>query len=333
MKVKEEVSKILSTKSTKTTKNAIGMSSAAIFAPLVLSSVLVALSPMTAAFAQTVSCGDTITKSTALASDVGPCPENGIIIGADNITLDCNGHSITAASGNSYPSAGVEMIGHSGVTIRNCIVTGFNGYGFHLEKSSNNKLLGNKAINNNQGFVVNGDFATNSDKNTLDRNTATGNAGNGFSVSFDSNYNSLTRNTASGNQGAGFYLYVTDYNTLTGNTATNNGYAGVDVDIASNNKLTGNTAASNDKIGFTISGSSNTLTGNTARSNGDNGFTIADSSNTLTGNRADTNTGFGYQDSTQGTGTKGTANTYRGNECHGNGAGGSSPSGLCRPQA
>ena len=306
---------------------------------LVLSSVFVALSPSIAAFAQTaiISCGDTITKSTTLTSDIGPCSGNGLIIGVDNIVLNCNGHSITGAGeSDSADSNGIQIIGHSGVTIRNCIVTGFNGLrdnGFYLYQSSNNKLLGNKAVDNDVGFVINGNFSANGGNNTLDRNIATGNQGNGFNVSYRSNYNLLTRNTASNNGGNGFSFYVTSHNILTGNTATRNGDAGAYVSIASNNKLTENTAASNDKIGFLISCSSNTLTGNTARSNGDNGFTIADSSNTLTGNRADTNTRFGYRDSTQGSRTKGTDNTYRGNECHGNTAGGSDPTGLCRPQA
>jgi hypothetical protein len=39
-------------------------------------------------------CGDTITVSTKLVKDLVNCPNNGIVIGADNITLDLNGHVI-----------------------------------------------------------------------------------------------------------------------------------------------------------------------------------------------------------------------------------------------
>src|SRR5436190_10859883 len=38
--------------------------------------------------ANDVSCGDTITTSTTLDSDLVNCPNNGVVIGADNITLD-----------------------------------------------------------------------------------------------------------------------------------------------------------------------------------------------------------------------------------------------------
>ncbi len=62
-----EKSKIFTNDNTTTTK-AMGISTAPVLIALSFVSVL---SPMTAAFAQTtVSCGDTITKSTTLTSDI-----------------------------------------------------------------------------------------------------------------------------------------------------------------------------------------------------------------------------------------------------------------------
>jgi large repetitive protein len=46
------------------------------------------------ALASHVSCGETITTDTTLDSDLVNCPNNGIIIGASNIILDLNGHTI-----------------------------------------------------------------------------------------------------------------------------------------------------------------------------------------------------------------------------------------------
>ena len=46
------------------------------------------------ALASHVGCGDTITTDTTLDSDLVNCRNNGIVIGADNITLDLNGHTI-----------------------------------------------------------------------------------------------------------------------------------------------------------------------------------------------------------------------------------------------
>src|SRR4029450_12122301 len=46
------------------------------------------------ALASHVRCGDTITSDTTLDSNLVNCPNNGIVIGADNVTLDLNGHTI-----------------------------------------------------------------------------------------------------------------------------------------------------------------------------------------------------------------------------------------------
>ena len=46
-----------------------------------------------------VSCGDTITADTTLDNDLVDCPNNGIVIGADDVTLDLNGHTIDGDGG------------------------------------------------------------------------------------------------------------------------------------------------------------------------------------------------------------------------------------------
>jgi hypothetical protein len=79
---------------------------------LVLGAVL-GLAP--GAMAASPQCGDTITQDTTLTSDLGPCPENGLVIGADNITLDLGSHTVTGQSGG----VGVIVKDRRGVTVRN----------------------------------------------------------------------------------------------------------------------------------------------------------------------------------------------------------------------
>jgi hypothetical protein len=50
-------------------------------------------------------CGDTITTDTTLHKNLVDCPNNGIVIGADKITLDLNGHLI---DGDGTPTSGCE---------------------------------------------------------------------------------------------------------------------------------------------------------------------------------------------------------------------------------
>ncbi len=76
------------------------------------------------ALAVNVSCGDTITADTTLHHNLLNCPNNGIFIGADNITLDLNYHTIdgdgTHAAGcgpQEDCDLGVASIDHNGVTV------------------------------------------------------------------------------------------------------------------------------------------------------------------------------------------------------------------------
>ncbi len=65
-----------------------------------------------------ISCGDRITRSTTLTADVGPCPANGIIIGADNIMLNLNGHSVSGTAGpGTGNDAGIRLPNKTGVRI------------------------------------------------------------------------------------------------------------------------------------------------------------------------------------------------------------------------
>lgn len=71
-------------------------------------------------------CGTTMSTSTTLTTDVGPCQGDGVIIGADNVTLDLNGHRIigsvgtagaAGAPGAQTDTAGVRVVGRTGVTV------------------------------------------------------------------------------------------------------------------------------------------------------------------------------------------------------------------------
>src|SRR5436190_5635500 len=78
---------------------------------LVLAGV-VALSGAEAA--SNVSCGDTITTDTTLHRNLVNCPNNGIVIGADNVTLDLNYHTIDG-TGTPFAGCGQDEICDSGV--------------------------------------------------------------------------------------------------------------------------------------------------------------------------------------------------------------------------
>ncbi|MDP9419827.1 MAG: hypothetical protein M3P53_06730 [Actinomycetota bacterium] len=51
------------------------------------------------ATADHVGCGAVITANVTLDADVGPCTGTGLIVGADNLTLNLGGHRVFATAG------------------------------------------------------------------------------------------------------------------------------------------------------------------------------------------------------------------------------------------
>ncbi len=209
----------------------------------------------TAAGAAVVSCGQVITETTVLENDVGPCPANGahgIVIGASNITLDLNGHTVfgTTARGEG---AGVYMLHRTDVTVKNGTVRDFDGgvavdggsgntitgitardnigtlnvtrygEGIALLSSTNNRVVGNLVAHNGP-FGGIGLYSIN---NSEHARTTTGNA-NGNLI--DSNQvvdNNIPR-TAQVNDSDGIRVErLAEFNTISNNRVTGSGLDGI----------------------------------------------------------------------------------------------------------
>jgi len=234
-------------------------------------------------------CGATITTNTTLTGNIGPCSSAGLIIGANGITLNCAGLLISGMTGNT--NDGIYLNGVTGVTVKNCKVTGFYD-GFYLDHSSSNKLLGNTSNRNGSGCNNDGFTLYHSSSNTLTKNTADSNGEHGFSL-LESSHNRLLGNTANGNGigcgGIGFYVFDSPRNSLTKNTAN-----------------------TNSNYGFWLTGSlstANTLTKNIANSNTDYGYLDETSSSSASVPHWDTANSYGTTVAALSTtGDKGTGN-------------------------
>ena len=108
-------------------------------------------------------CGDTITADTRLDGDLVDCPNNGIVIGADDITLDLNGHRIegdgTPAAGcnprKEFCDIGVFNRGHDGVTMRDGSVRGFDAGVFVFKARASRVLDISSKKNASFGLIFN----------------------------------------------------------------------------------------------------------------------------------------------------------------------------------
>jgi parallel beta-helix repeat protein len=254
-------------------------------------------------------CGTTITTSTTLTADVGPCPGNGISFGASGITLNCNGYAITGTG--SAGSIGILSLTHDHLTVENCRVTDFAG-GVLLQKEANayDPHVGfNTLTNNSASANVDNGFAIFGEHNTLTSNSAKGNTiDSGFLLLGESprlfflGANTLINNSAVDNGNRGFFV-LGDDNSLTGNSAKGNGGSGFllgqpfgtpRANPSRFNDLEDNTAVKNNARGFLVFGPSNTFQGDNAIGNSAEGFLPVGGVETLINSVANGNGGNGF---------------------------------------
>ena len=243
----------------------------------VLASGASAISAGTAAAAP-VGCGSVITQSTTLTRDIGPCNQGGLVIGADNVTLDLGGHTVMGKA-RSGDGVGVSIVGHSGVTVTDGTVEAFDA-GVQIMGGGGNTVTALTAKGNVGVVHFNSKFGVGdgieidlSSDNTVSGDTVLLNGPfSGISVVGDASNPSLS---SSGN-------VITD-NQVTGNSVPHNGI--------------------NEDDGIRVEGPNATGTmvqGNTVSGNGLDGIAVF----------ADQLTGFPNDDTTV------SSNTVQGNGFH-----------------
>jgi parallel beta-helix repeat protein len=196
-----------------------------------------------------LSCGDTITADTTLTSDLVDCPSNGIVIGADDITLDLNGHTVAgddelvASCPEDEPcDVGVVNEGHDGVTVQNGSVRDF-ASGLVVWSARENKIL-NVSSSSSQffGFVIAESTRSVVRGSSGDENPRPDGDGIGVFASrhlriVDSTFRrnalgmhiegstdvAIERNRLSGNADMGIFMEKSDGNRVRGNRCTRNG--------------------------------------------------------------------------------------------------------------
>ncbi|MDQ2826902.1 MAG: right-handed parallel beta-helix repeat-containing protein [Actinomycetota bacterium] len=309
--------------------------------------LLASVPTIAGAHAQTVpalACGQTITQSTTLTADLGPCSSNGLVIGADGITLDLGGHRIfgTTTTGDL---AGVLVQGRQGVTVRNGTVTDFDG-GVVILSGSGNTVTGITARHNlgaafgqtgpstalyGDGILVQGSSSNRIVNNVADNNGPFSGIG---VIQGDSDHpavppapapfnliqnNSVTNNVACrtgsspfcDNDGIRIEPNVTD-TTITANNVVGNGLDGISLfggttrnSVLSNSVVGNGFRGAVTGDGIRVFGLANSINNNTAYRNANSGISVA--------RRAPTAASF------PATNPNGRGNTLRANSAAGNG--------------
>jgi parallel beta-helix repeat protein len=218
------------------------------------------------ALASHVGCGDTITADTTLDSDLVNCPNNGIVIGADNLTLDLNGHTIDGdgqltqdCGDNEFCDDGVVNDGHRGVTIQGGSVREF-ALGVLVLRARHNRLLDLSVTRNMfPGLVV-----ANSPRAQVEGNVV---AANGLHtdeagvVLVDSPHSRIARNSILDNGDIGLFAPIANNTAFERNLLSGNPEAGILIDQSNRNLFSHNRLSRNGE-GITIAGNRNVITQN-----------------------------------------------------------------------
>ena len=229
--------------------------------------ILACLAGASPAFGNHVSCGDVITQDTTLDSDLVNCPGDGVVIGADDITLDLAGHTIDGV-GAQAGGAGVDNDeGHDGVEVRRGRIQEFHS-GVYFDFGDEGLLRGLTITDSGAAFQL-----WDSDFNTIERNVLSA----GIALYADSDGNTIDRNTTNG---PGTHVLVFGFGgdrLADGNRITRNRMIGAGESYAiyagfvNDTVIEGNQIRNHSGIGISVNaqGMSNRIQGNTLYDTGE----------------------------------------------------------------
>ncbi|MDQ6726345.1 MAG: right-handed parallel beta-helix repeat-containing protein [Actinomycetota bacterium] len=206
-----------------------------------------------------LSCGAVVTTSIVLSADIGPCQDSAIIVGADNVTIDLNGHQLFGTGGTVviHQAAGVFSDHHTGVVVTNGTVHDMY-HGVRIRAGSNNLVTRMTVRDNAGGDGV--DIESSTD-NVVSFNTVFHNSGFAGMTTF--NANSLPGLTSA-------------RNTFTDNLVYANSTSGITVESGTGHIVRRNQIVSNTRDGVALySGVSGiTVESNQISSSGANGINV-----------------------------------------------------------
>jgi parallel beta-helix repeat protein len=226
-----------------------------------------------------VGCGEIIVKSTLVMNDLVDCGGFGLIVGADNITIDLNGHLIDGVD----LDAGILNNGYDGVTIVNGTISQFY-YGVQLNPgTAGNVIAGLRLESNSEAGILLSDADQNGQGNTIRDNILSAN-GVGIWLASNTRYTLVRDNLISGNGADGVLLEFASDNQIEANEIASSGGFGIALVGGGDNAVVGNTLTSNGNYAITVGeellpSDGNLIEGNTIEQ-GSGGIIVADSGGT-----------------------------------------------------
>lgn len=193
-----------------------------------------AVSPAAAHSTTNVQCSQTLTHSVKLANNLINCLGDGLVIGADGITVDLNGHTVdgvvTQVTDCDVPpvgSAGIGNAGYDGVTVMDGTIQQFSG-GFTAGEMANSSLHDLTVRDNRFGGISLGSAQRLNNDNRIVANHVYGNGcSDGISLN-NADGNLVAHNRSHDNHG-GISICCSDHNIVRDNLVSNNADIGIGI--------------------------------------------------------------------------------------------------------
>jgi parallel beta-helix repeat protein len=234
-------------------------------------------------------CGSYVTQDVKLDRDIFGCVDGGLMVGASNITVDLNGHTISGLGEGD----GINMANVTGVTVLGGKVANFE-VGIHLAGVTNTHVWDTQLSGNSDASV----WAELSSNNKFRRMSMTQNGDGGFRL-IGSHKNRIAGSTIAVASDSGIMLEgLSSHNRLVRNNVTLAG-EGIKVEGGTGNRVFRNTTSRNGGAGIEVSSEAvaTRVRENKAHWNGADGIFNEGTGTQVLGNRAGCNGGMGIKSS------------------------------------
>ncbi len=188
--------------------------------------------------AATVTCGEVLLTSVILQNDLLECPEYGLVIGADGLTVDLNGFTI---DGRGSSGTGILTQGYDYVTISNGTIQEFN-FGVRLTPGTSGAIVSALRIFSSQLAAIE---LSDADGNTVRDNVLVAN-GTGIAMLNGTQGTLVSGNIVGSASGDGIHVGGRSAaNTISGNEVSTSGGAGIALEGVSQNTVSANLLTAN----------------------------------------------------------------------------------------
>ncbi|MEP6632231.1 MAG: NosD domain-containing protein [Lapillicoccus sp.] len=228
-----------------------------------------------------VGCGAVLTTDTTLTADVLDCVGDGLVVGADNVTLNLNGHLVDGDAVEDPTDVGIRVAGHRGVRVTNGTVQGF--YRGVVFESSPSGVASSLTVrqSSRRGIV----FLDGSDGAQVLDNVSADNGGSGITVVASDGASVVGNHSVRNPGGAGIRLVGATHATVTGNTVTDD-QIGVQMEDSSANRVADNAISGAAEIAVVVDFSTGNLIDHNHISRSGDGVTLESADdNVITGNQ------------------------------------------------